>query len=278
MLEINKARQAALDKLLKLRYPAIALKLAEREEDVPAGAERPEADWGKHIALCQAFAYARRQNKIICLRKEDQWCWTPLMCYGMCDGSKDSLAFKEKVKYIGITDPKKSEAFVSTLPHLPRDKYFAIVMAPLDRADFAPDLILTYSSNAQLRLMLMAVFSQSGTMVNSGFIPLESCIYSVIPPIEEGEYRITLPDPGEFERAFTGDDEIIFSVPAQKMDEFFAGVDYQLSLGRNVNSYYPTMKEDFSRPPFYNRVFESWGMATGELWDKKEGTTVKAEE
>ena len=62
------------------------------------------------------------------------------------------------------------------------------------------------------------------------------------------------------------------------MDEFFAGVDYQLSLGRNVNSYYPTMKEDFSRPPFYNRVFESWGMATGELWDKKEGTTVKAEE
>ena len=80
MLEINQARQAALDKLLKLRYPAIALKLVESEDEVPAGAERPEADWGKHIALCQAFAYARRQNKIICLRKEDHWCWPPLMC------------------------------------------------------------------------------------------------------------------------------------------------------------------------------------------------------
>ena len=268
MLKTNQARQASLDKLLRMRYPAIAIKLVESEAEVPEGAERPEADWGKHYALCQAFALSRRQNKVICLRRQDQWCWTPLMCYGMCDGSKGSVAFEEKVKHIGIVDPEKAESFVASLPHLPYNKYYAVVMAPLDRADFAPDVILAYTNSAQLRLMLMAVFSQSGTMVDSSFIPLESCIYSVIPPITEGKYRVTVPDPGEYERAFAGDDELIFSIPAQKIDEFFAGIDHQINLGRSLNSYYPAMKEDFARPPFYNRVFESWGMATSELWDK----------
>ena len=142
MLKTNQARQASLDKLLRMRYPAIAIKLVESEAEVPEGAERPEADWGKHYALCQAFALSRRQNKVICLRRQDQWCWTPLMCYGMCDGSKGSVAFEEKVKHIGIVDPEKAESFVASLPHLPDNKYYAVVMAPLDRADFAPDVLL----------------------------------------------------------------------------------------------------------------------------------------
>ena len=252
-----------------MRYPAVALKLAQSPDDVPEGAQCPEKDWGgKHIALCQAFAYARRQNKIICLRKEDQWCWTPLMCYGMCDGSPGSVAFKEKVNAIGIKDKSKAEEFVASLPHLPAGKYYAIVIAPLTKADFEPELIMTYTTNAQLRLMLMGIFGRTGELLDSSFMPLESCIYSVIPPILEGKYRITLPDPGESERALTGDDEIIFSIPAPKFEEFFGGVDDLLKTGRTVNSYIPGMKEDFARPPFYNRVFESWGMTESELWDR----------
>ena len=269
MLNTNQDRQAALDKLLKLRYPAVTVTLLDDEADIPEGAVCPYDAWGKHIALCQAFAYARRQNKIIALRLQDQWCWTPLMCYGFCDGGPGTVAFKEKVAAIGIPDKKKAEEFVATLPHLPLGKCKVILLAPLDRTDWQPDLTLVYSNTAQLRLMLMAVFSQTGKLLDSSFMPLESCIYSVIPPIQEGKYRITLPDPGEFERAFTGDDQIIFSIPAPKEEEFWAGVEFQCNRGVNANSFFPTMKEDFARPPFYNRVFESWGLETSELWDKQ---------
>ncbi len=269
MLSENIVRQEALDRLLKMRYPAVALKMIEKAEDAPNGAQSPVKDWGgKHIALCQAFAYSRRQNKIICLRREDQWCWTPLMCYGFCDGSPGSVAFNEKVKAIGCRDMAKAESFVASLPGFPLGKYYAIVIAPLNMADFEPDLIMTYTSPAQLRLMLVGIFGRTGELLDSSFMPYESCIYSVIPPITEGKYRITLPDPGETERALTGDGEIIFSVPSQKFDEFFGGVDDLLKMGRTVNSYIPGMKEDFARPPFYNRVFESWGMETSELWDR----------
>lgn len=268
MFTNNAERQAALDQLLRLRYPAVTVTLLEDEADIPENAVCPADAWGKHIALCQAFAYARRQNKIIALRLQDQWCWTPLMCYGFCDGGPGSVAFEEKVRAIGIPDRKKAEEFVATLPRLPLGKCKVILLAPLPLTDWDADLTVIYSNTAQLRLMLMGVFSQCGKLVDSSFMPLESCIYSVIPPIQEGNYRITLPDPGEFERAFTGDDEIIFSIPAPKAEEFWNGIEFQRNRGITVNSFFPMMKEDFPRPPFYNKVFESWGLPTSELWDK----------
>ena len=81
------------------------------------------------------------------------------------------------------------------------------------------------------------------------------------------KYRITLPDPGEYERGMTPEDDIILSVPAQREEEFYKGVEYQTTHG-TVNSFYPTMKEEFSRPPFYNTIFEAWGLMTGAEWDK----------
>ena len=267
-LELNRERQAAVSKLLLLRYPAIAIKLIAEESEIPANAVRPLRDWGKHIALCQGYAFARRQNKTVYMEKADHWCWSPLICFGMADGEPGSVAWEEKVRTCGVADLEKSAGFIATLPHLPKDQYCGILMAPLTEADFEPDVLLIYSSNAQLRLALMAINSQSGAAVDSSFAPLDSCIYSVIPPISGGDYRITLPDPGEYERAFIGDDEIILSVPKQKFEEFFAGVAYQNGFGRTINSFFPMMKEDFARAPFYNRVFESWGMETGDEWDK----------
>ena len=38
MLEENRNRQALLEKLMGLRYPAVALKMIRDKEEVPAGA------------------------------------------------------------------------------------------------------------------------------------------------------------------------------------------------------------------------------------------------
>ena len=140
----------------------------------------------------------------------------------------------------------------------------------MDKADFEPDIMLIYSRNNQLRFILMAVLSQTGEMLDSSFTPLDSCVYSVIPPFLEGKYRITLPDPGEYERAMTDENDIIFTVPYQRMDEFFAGLDVYAGRSMSINTFKPIMKPDFERPPFYNRLFEMWGLQTGEDWDPRQ--------
>jgi len=45
-----------LERLLILRTSPIAVKMLEKEADIPEGAIRPKKDRGYHIAQCQAFA------------------------------------------------------------------------------------------------------------------------------------------------------------------------------------------------------------------------------
>lgn len=269
MLEKNRNRQQMLDKLVKLRYPAVAVKFIESEADIPADALHPLRDRGQHIALCQAFALARREGKVVYMGKEDHWCWNPLITYGLVELKRGQPDFEVISKYMGISDKEKADDFVDAFPRLPYGKYCGTLVAPMDRADFEPDIMLVYSSNSQLRFMLMGVMTQTGEMLDSSFTPLDSCVYSVIPPYLEGKYRITLPDPGEYERALTGEDEIIFTVPYQRMDEFFKGMSVQEARGSTVNTFKPMMKPNYERPPFYNQLFEMWGLETGEDWDPR---------
>ena len=117
MLETNQKRQALLDQLAGLRYPPVALKMIREESEVPAGAWRPYRDQGKHIALCQAFAYARRQGKTVYMEKEDHWCWNPIITYGYIDKELGKEGFRAIARAYG-TSSESGEAFVEGFPAL----------------------------------------------------------------------------------------------------------------------------------------------------------------
>lgn len=232
-----------LVRLLLLRTSPIAVKMLEKESDIPEGAVRPLKDRGGHIAQCQAFALSRRKRETIAMLKEDSWCWAPLMGYGL------------------VEDPH--DAFVDAhtdFPCFPYGKYIGIVSAPLETANFEPDLVLVYSNTAQLRHMLMAVKYQGFPRVPSEFDPIDSCVYSVVPVIENGQFRITLPDPGDFERAAAGDDEIIFSIPRDKIGLVVDGLKQPDDMKRGFRHAAIEMQPDFPRPDFYIELFKKWGL------------------
>ena len=258
-----------INELLGLRYEPVALRLVEAGGDVPADAYRPKDDGGKHLALCQAFALSGRNGMTVYMRKEDHWCWNPLIAFGhvKCRERGDP-GFDIICKTIGIADPAAAEEFVGAFETLPFGKYDGILTAPLSKADFPADVWLIYCNNGQLRTILRAVKTQTGKLLKSEFDALDSCLYSVIPPIKTGEYRITLPDPGEYERALTDENMIIFSVPAARFDEFLAGAKCLVEARMANNSLHMEMKEDFARPPFYNELFSLWGLDQGQDWHR----------
>ena len=253
--------------MLGLRYDPIALKLVEAGGFVPATAYKPKEDSGKHIALCQAFALSRRNGLTVYMRKEDHWCWNPLIAFGhvKCQ-ERDDPGFDIICRTIGITDKVAAEEFVSAFDKFPPGKYDGILTAPLSKAEFEPDLWLIYCDNGQLRTILRAVKSQTGKLLKSEFDALDSCLYSVLPPIKTGEYRITLPDPGEYERALTDVNTIIFSVPACRFGEFLTGAKLLCDAHKANKDFFMEMKEDFARPPFYNDLFGLWGLDRGQDW------------
>ena len=268
MLEINQERQSLLGALVGLRYPAVTLKMIREGEALPEGAEQPTKDWGKHISLCQAFAFARRQDKVLYMEKDDHWCWNPIITYGMIDNQTAKAGFHALAKVYG-GDAASRDAYVDSFPTLPFGEYKGMLIAPLSKMELQPDVTMIYCKNDQLRVLLMAIETQTHKMLDSSFNSVDSCTYAAIPSMQSGDYRITIPDPGEYERALTPEDDIILTVPKQREEEFFAGVAQQLKMGRGRNSFYKMMKEDFARPTMYNILYEAWGMGTSEIWDKE---------
>ncbi len=231
-----------LERLLLLRTSPIAVKMLEKEEDIPDGAYRPKRDDGVHLAQCQAFAMSRRQKTTVAMLKEDNWCWAPLVAWGL------------------VEPPDPATIFYASFPCFEQGKYIGIVSAPLETANFEPDMVLIYSNTAQLRNILSAVKTRENPLVASEFDPIDSCIFSVVPTILTGQYRITLPDPGDYERAMAGEDEIIFSVPADKIENLVSRLRRTDEQKRGYLYSYQEMMPDFPQPGFYKKLFKMWGL------------------
>ncbi len=238
--EFNKYGEE-LENGLVLRTSPIAVKMLEKEENIPKGAFRPKRDGGYHIAQCQAFGMSRREGKTVAMLKEDHWCPTAMMSYGMVP--KPSGGFF-------------SEAYMS----FDTGKYIGIVTAPLKSAAYIPDVVMIYMNPAQLRGVLLPMnFSGSDQVKTELFLP--SCGHAVVDPMKTGKYVVVLPDPGEYQRGLATEDEMILSVPREKMKEFMAS----LKRGGKMYSHreqYMSMHPDFEQPQFYKDMFKSWGLDT----------------
>jgi len=252
-----------LEKLLLLRTSPIAVKMLKREDDVPEEAVRPKRDRGYHLAQCQAFAMSRREKATVALLKEDNWCWAPLIGYGLVEmpefGTRGALYFPHFVE-----SQAAAKALIKTFPRLEYGKYIGIVSAPLRTASFEPDLVLIYTNTAQLRTILLAVKYKEGALITSEFDPIDSCVFSTVPVLLTGEYRITIPDPGEYERAMTGEDQIIFSVPGNKVETLVRGLGHFEEIRLGYTDLAPVMRPDFPQPEFYKMLFRQWGLDVHE--------------
>ncbi len=235
-----------LERTLRLKTSPIAVKMLEKEEDIPKGAIRPEKDRGIHLAQCQAFAMSRREKETIAMLKEDNWCPGPLMAYGL-------------VERPPVPEDRSAES--TPYDSFPYGKYIGIVTAPLITANFEPDLLIVYSNTSQLRGMLLSMKNEERSLINSYFFPW-SCAYSVVNPILTGQYWIVLPDPGEYERALGGEDEMMFSIPKNKLEKFMTDFNQAQSGMWRFDRFHPMMQNDFPLPEIYRKMFKEWGLKT----------------
>ncbi len=242
--------------LLGLKTSPIAVKFVKSESEVPTGALRPKRDRGQHLAQCQAFALSRMQKMTVALFKEDHWCWAPLDAYGLVPPLKEPPA--AAVAMAGSAEAARR--LWASYPRLEYGRYAGIVTAPLETADFAPDLALAYMDSLQLRNCLLAIKYTEGALVKSEFDPIDSCVFCTIPTLLNDEYRITMPDPGDYERAMASEHEIILTVPASKLESLVAGLKRFTRTGTTSRPRATEIVPDFPQPPFYRDLFRQWGL------------------
>ena len=232
-----------LERILLLRSSPVAAKMLRKEEDIPEGAIRPKRDRGQHLAQCQAIAMSRRDRVTVAMLKEDHWCPTAVMAYGL-----------EK-------RPESMEKWTHPYDCFEYKKYIGMVTAPLQKATFTPDVVIIYVKPSQLRALLLSFKIEDVPEVKHHFFP-PSCGWSVVSPIKDGKYWIVLPDPGEYQRALTDEGDLIFSIPQNKMKEMMEGLRKNEHGFFSYRDHQMSMGTDFPLPDFYKELFKSWGMDT----------------
>ena len=58
------------EQLLRISTYPLAVKMAEKEEDIPKLAKRPLRDFGHHMYTCQCFAISRRNGEMVAQKKQ----------------------------------------------------------------------------------------------------------------------------------------------------------------------------------------------------------------
>jgi len=256
-----------LERLLMLRYAPIALKVLHEGGVIPEGTIRPKQDRGEHLAMCQAFARVRRDRMALTMLREDHWCVWPLVSYGMApvaESDCDELGGK-----LFIKDPQAgARYFREDYPRLRDTGVIGFSIAPLGTCTFIPDLVCVYCRPAQIRSLLMAAKYKSGRMLELRLDPVDSCVHSTIPVLNGQDYNITFPDPGEYERALTDEDEVMFTIRSEKLPEIIESLTFLGEAGFGYRGLSMDMRPDFPRPKFYNDLFAGWGLETGEEWKR----------
>ena len=161
-----------------------------------------------------------------------------------------------------MTDRETGRRWFKNFPRLPYGKYKGVLLSPLCDCSFDPNVTLVYcDNNSQMRGAVLAVKSAQGNIINTQLDAIDSCAYACVPTILSGEYRVTLPDIGEHERASAGETEIILSVPHGKLSELTETLTRLDQTGMGYNNWKRSMTYDFKRPPFYEEVFRTWGLS-----------------
>ena len=268
-----------IEEILRLDSYPIAVKMLQKEEEIPAEAVRPKRDRNQHLAQCQAFSLSRRDGQTVAMLKEDHWCYAPVIGYGLVEqpeffkkgglysphiGDDPEIAEalgETGAKFRGHFLEKPELAKNMTFPCLEAGKYSGCLTAPLSKTSFEPDAVFIYSNNAQLRNILMAIKYKEGIHVKSEFDPIDSCIYSLVPLIEgKQNYIITIPDPGEQERALTDENKIIFSLTKDKVKPLVEGLRHYEEIKLGYTHLTKLMQADFEQPKFYQVLFKRWGI------------------
>jgi uncharacterized protein (DUF169 family) len=238
-----------LEKRLRLRAFPLAIKLLEKEADIPEEAIRPKRDLGYHLLPCQGFALSRREGTTIAMLKEDMWCFEPVIGYGLAEPPECFLEGRTRYPRSAKT-LEAGRDWAAAFPRLKPGKYIGIVSAPLNTANFEPDLVVIYCNSVQSAQLISAAVYIDGRDISYRTCAAGACVYAVVPVMESGECTIAIPCGGDRNFAMAQDDEIIFSFPKEKLEDLLAALREHEKVGHGLPQHFmmmrePEMPEDF---------------------------------
>jgi uncharacterized protein (DUF169 family) len=197
--------------------------MVKEGEPLPERVKRPWNDLNIKLATCQAIAMARRYGWVVALAEEDLSCPLTAVVFGFRKLSQFYLngeacaGMYTETKEAGV----RSEELVEKYKF---GEYMYILLAPLHRTAFEPEVVIIYANSAQVLRLLTAALWKSGGKLTSSFGGRIDCAEEIIVPLRSGKCELILPCYGDRIFAQTQDHEMAFSMPIGRVEEIVEGL------------------------------------------------------
>jgi uncharacterized protein (DUF169 family) len=246
-----------LERRLRLKTFPLALKLLRKETDVPQGAIRPLKDLGYHISLCQTFQMSRREGKTVAMLKEDNWCFEPVVGFGL--GEPPDYFMEGHNRYPrDVATLEAGKHYAEEFPRLEVGRYIGIVSAPLRATDFEPEFVMIYCDSSQLCLLMLGREYKEGYNLKCALSSHAACVYGVVPAVLSGRSQVAVPCRGDHYRAMAGDEEMIFTVPQGELQDLMIGLRHVESTGSKLPQGY-AFRPEYPLHESYKKIAQMMG-------------------
>jgi uncharacterized protein (DUF169 family) len=160
-------------------------------------------DFGYKITLCQGYGIARRFRWVIAAGKDDQ----------RCIGGASAM---------GFTPKRPGEDMAKRLES---GKYSHLLIAPIEIAEFEPDLILIYGSPAQVMRLVQSARQDTGQDVSAIATGGGDCGDIVARTTISDQCQFILASGGDRAMGGAQDHEVIFTMPKSKVEAVVKGLE-----------------------------------------------------
>lgn len=244
---------------LRMRTHPVAIKLLKSKEEVPEGSIIPTRDTGHKLALCQALSMSEDgHEKTIAMFKEDHYCFEPVIGLGLI--KKEEGFFDGTHRYPDSARTLEAGAkWCSHMPSLEEGQYQGIVMSPIHKLNFQPDLILMHVNGLMLTYLLIIKNYIDGEDLYCQLSGHAACVYAIVPALKEKKCYLSIPCKGDRTFARAQDGDLIFTMIPELLPDFIEGVHFEQKNGWGlpVTRY---IKEEYPLHPRYQEYGKKLGL------------------
>jgi len=220
----------ALNRFIRpLTFP-IAVKLVESVDQFPEKTRRPSQDMGFKTNLCVGMTMARKYGWTVGITADDNACPIAAYTYGWSESESEAkkalIDFMVVMKYSADKKAARTSLEGAEQVKLTKGEYAGVVFSPLERTRIEPDLVMIFCNPAQLVRLVHGATQETGVAVQSVLSGRAgSCTEGVLQTFKTGQPKVVLPGNGDRVWAMVQDDEIAFSIPANRLDAVIGGLE-----------------------------------------------------
>lgn len=202
----------------------VAIRMTTPGEALPKDIRVPSKQFGEQWIVCQSIGVARRYGWAIAVGKEDVICPLAVIAFGFRPPNDEYLKGYAAVGMYCKDEPAAANLEASTWKFAP-GTYEYLCVAPLNRTNFEPHVIVVYANSAQIvRLVHASLYKRGGKLVSTSGGRLD-CAELVIQTMTTNEPKVILPCTGDRVFGMAQDTEMAFAFPWEYTQEIIEGLE-----------------------------------------------------